>query len=376
MKRIFWFLQQLEYLGGTETATISIANLLCNEYEITLVVTAKEPLKVPYNINKKIKILYLNNEDNSKIDEKILKFCSEKKYFRAFYLILKNVHFSLIGKYKYRKMIKKMTTETDILIGSSLDNYLIIPKKRKYIYHYHYNYKFFKTFNERFMSLFYRKADKYVFLNEVIKNDICKKYKFYRNLSLFIQNPIKTKPSQNINYYNNTLVFLGRFAEQKNPLMLIETARILNEKGFKFNLNLYGDGKLLKDIQESIKKYELMNNVFIHKPTTNIEEVLKKSDLLLLTSLYEGTPLVINEAFSQSVPCITTNFGDSIKTCVPPNCGLIVENFNPNIYANEIIRLLDNKELYFKYRQNAYNYSLSFSDKKIKEKRINLIESI
>ena len=376
MKRIFWFLQQLEYLGGTETATISIVNLLCNEYEITLVVTAKEPLNVPYNINKKIKILYLDNEDNSKIDEKILKFCSEKKYFRAFLLILKNIHFSLIGKYKYRNLIKKKTNESDILIGSSLDNYLIIPKKRKCIYHYHYNFKFFKTFNERFMSLFYRKADKYVFLNEVIENDISKKYKFYKNKSLFIQNPIKTKPFENINYYNNNLVFLGRFAEQKNPLMLIEVAKILKENNFKFNLNLYGDGKLLKDIQEVIKKYNLENSVFINKPTTNIEDVLKKADLLLLTSLYEGTPLVINEAFSQSVPCITTNFGDSIKTCVPSNCGLIIDNFDPETYANNIIKLLNNKELYFKYRKNAYNYSLSFSDENIKEKWINLIESI
>lgn len=376
MKRIFWFLQQLEYLGGTETATISIANLLCNEYEITLVVTAKEPLNVPYNINKRIKILYLDNEDNSKIDEKILKFCSEKKYFRAFLLILKNIHFSLFGKYKYRNLIKKMTNESDILIGSSLDNYLIIPKKRKYIYHYHYNFKFFKTFNERFMSLFYRKADKYVFLNEVIKNDISKKYRFYKNKSLFIHNPIKTKPFENINYYNNSLVFLGRFAEQKNPLMLIEVAKILKDNGFKFSLNLYGDGKLLNDIQELIRKYNLENSVFINKPTTNIEEVLKKTDLLLLTSLYEGTPLVINEAFSQSVPCITTNFGDSIKTCVPSNCGLIIDNFDPKTYAINIIGLLNNKELYFKYRENAYNYSLSFSDEKIKEKRINLIKSI
>lgn len=376
MKRIFWFLQQLEYLGGTETATISIANLLCNEYEITLVVTAKEPSNIPYNINKKIKILYLNNEDNSKIDEKILRFCSEKKYFKVFLLILKNIHFSLIGKYKYRNIIKKMTNDNDILIGSSLDNYLIIPKKRKYIYHYHYNFKFFKTFNERFMSLFYRKADKYVFLNEVIKNDISKKYKFYKNKSLFIQNPIKTKQFKNINYYNNSLVFLGRFAEQKNPLMLIEVAKILKENDFKFNLNLYGEGKLLKDIQKAIKKYNLENNVFINEPTTDIEEVLKKTDLLLLTSLYEGTPLVINEAFSQSVPCITTNFGDSIKTCVPSNCGLIIDNFDPNNYANNIMQLLNNKELYFKYRENAYNHSRSFSDEKIKENWINLIESL
>ena len=89
MRKIYWFLQQLEFLGGTETATISIANELVNDYEITFVVTAREIKNIPYNINKKIKIIFLNNEDNSKIDEKILEFCKEKRFFKAFFAYFK-----------------------------------------------------------------------------------------------------------------------------------------------------------------------------------------------------------------------------------------------------------------------------------------------
>jgi len=58
MKKIYWFLQQLKDLGGTETATISIANLLVSNYDITLVITSNEPNSIPYNIDKKIKIIF------------------------------------------------------------------------------------------------------------------------------------------------------------------------------------------------------------------------------------------------------------------------------------------------------------------------------
>ena len=41
MKKIYWFLQQLEFLGGTETAIISIVNELVNIYDITFIIAAR-----------------------------------------------------------------------------------------------------------------------------------------------------------------------------------------------------------------------------------------------------------------------------------------------------------------------------------------------
>ena len=376
MKKIYWFLQQLKDLGGTETATISIANLLVSNYDITLVITSNEPNSIPYNIDKKIKIIYLNNDNSSKIDEKILRFCSEKKYFKALFLIFKNIYFVLFGKYKYRKIVKNMTTPYDILIASSLDNYLIIPKKRKYIYHYHYNYNFFKSFNERFMFRFYNKANEYVFLNEKIFDDINAKYSFFVDKSLYILNPIKTSFKKDFNYYDNSLIFIGRFADQKNPLMLIDVAKILKDKKLNFKLELYGDGKLLESLIRKINDYKLNDVVSICKPIKNIEIALRNKDVLLLTSLYEGTPLVINEAFSQSVTCVTTNFGDSTLSSVPLGTGIIIDSFDPEIFADKLFEFLSNKNKLINYKINAYKYSLHYSNSIIKEKWIKLIESL
>ena len=376
MRKIYWFLQQLEFLGGTETATISIANELVNDYEITFVVTAREIKNIPYNINKKIKIIFLNNEDNSKIDEKILEFCKEKRFFKAFLLILKNINFIIFAKYKYRRIVKKMTNKDDILIGSSLDNYLIIPRSRLFIFHYHFNAKFFNSFNEKFMSLFYRKPDYYVFLSKTILEAISKHKKRIIKKAFYIHNPIKINGYFNDKINGHSLIFIGRFADQKNPILLIEVMNELIKINKEFRLEMYGDGKLKDEIIARITTLHLENNIKIYKPSNDIEDILKNKDLLILTSLYEGMPLVINEAASCSVPVLSTNFGESAQDSITNKNGIVVDSFNPLIIANTINELFLNQEKLINLKRSAYEFSQKFNKKNIKNEWLSVLNKI
>lgn len=376
MRKIYWFLQQLEFLGGTETATISIANELVNDYEITFVVTAREIKNIPYNINKKIKIIFLNNEDNSKIDEKILEFCKEKRFFKAFLLILKNINFIIFAKYKYRRIVKKMTSKDDILIGSSLDNYLIIPRSRLFIFHYHFNAKFFNSFNEKFMSLFYRKPDYYVFLSKTILEAISKHKKRIIKKAFYIHNPIKINGYFNDIINGHNLIFIGRFADQKNPNLLIEVMNELIKINKDFRLEMYGDGKLKDEIIARITTLHLENNIKIYKPSNDIEGILKNKDLLILTSLYEGMPLVINEAASCSVPVLSTNFGESVQDSITNKNGIVVDSFNPLIIANTINELFLNQEKLINLKRSAYEFSQKFNKKSIKNEWLSVLNKI
>lgn len=376
MRKIYWFLQQLEFLGGTETATISIANELVNNYEITFVVTAREIKNIPYNINKKIKIIFLNNEDNSKIDEKILEFCKEKRFFNAFLLILKNINFIVFAKYKYRRILKKMTSKDDILIGSSLDNYLIIPRSRLFIFHYHFNAKFFNSFNEKFMSLFYRKPDYYVFLSKTILEAISKHKKRIIKKAFYIHNPIKINGYFNDKINGHNLIFIGRFADQKNPILLIEVMNELIKINKEFRLEMYGDGKLKDEIIARISTLHLENNIKIYKPSNDIEGILNNKDLLILTSIYEGMPLVINEAASCSVPVLSTNFGESVQDSITNKNGIVVDSFNPLIIANTINELFLNQEKLINLKRSAYEFSQKFNKKSIKNEWLSVLNKI
>ena len=375
MKKIYWFLQQLEYFGGTETATISLCNELIKYYDITLIVTARKIINPPYKIDKKIKIIYLNNEKISRVDEKIVKFCKDFHYFKAFLLSINSIIFSIFSKYKYRRYIKNITTNDDILITSSLDNYLIIPRCRKYLYHYHFNSKFYFSFNERFMSLFYHKPYKYIFLNKTIYNDITSKIKRIKNKSIYIENIIKLEPTYNINYYNNNLIFIGRYADQKDPLFLIKSLYELKKLNVNFKMNFYGEGKLLSKMKELIKELDLNKEIAINGESNDIKSILSDKDLLLLTSDYEGMPLVINEANSQSVPVFSTYFGDSTIDAILDNTGVIIYNKDPKEYALKLKELLLNKDKLMEYRKNSYLNSLKYSKENIVNKRLELLKN-
>lgn len=374
MKKIYWFLQQLKYLGGTETATISIANELVNDYDITFIVTDKESETIPYDIDKRIKIIYLNRPDNCKIDEKILEFCKEKSYFKAFLLTLKNINFMFFSKFKVRNKILKMTTKEDILIGSSLDNYMIIPRKRYFILHYHFNAKFYKSFNERFTSMFYRKPDKFVFLSDTILTQICGKNKRKKSISVAINNPIKTNGFLDFKYHDNSLVFIGRFADQKNPLLLIEIMNELKKINTHFHLDMYGEGKLKEEIIKSITKNNLENFITIHEPTVNVEEALKEKDLMILTSDYEGMPLVINEAASCSVPVISTNFGESTSDSITYLNGVVINTKDPKIFAEELNIILSNPKKIENLKVSSYYFSQKYNRKNIKNEWIKILK--
>ena len=373
-KRIFWFLEQLEFLGGTETATISIANLLSEYYNLTFVVTGNEIENLKYNISKNIKIIYLNNNLNTKVDEKMLKARKNKKYLKAIGIALRYFYFTILGKFKYRKQVLKNTNLYDILIASSPDNYQIMPRKRRFIFHYHFNSKYFLSFTERSLSHTYHKPNYYVFLSKLIRDDIGLKLPKILQNSTFIENMIKLQPHYYDEYFGNKFVFVGRYADQKNPLFLIEVAKILKDKGLDFRFDFYGSGKLKKYLENNVKKYNLSNLVFINNEEKDVVKIFSNKDLLLMSSNFEGMPLVINEANSQSVPVITTNFGDSTYDAVPENCGIIVENRDPETYANKLIELINNKERLKEYKKNAYNNAMKYSKDVILKKWLEFLD--
>ena len=82
--------------------------------------------------------------------------------------------------------------------------------------------------------------------------------------STFIENMIKLKPVLKNEFYNNNFVFLGRYADQKNPLFLIEVAKILKEHGLNFKISFFGSGKLKEAMIQKVKLYNLKDYVFIN----------------------------------------------------------------------------------------------------------------
>ena len=123
--------------------------------------------------------------------------------------------------------------------------------------------------------------------------------------------------------------FVGRLTEQKNPLRLlrlIEEVKKHNRDDLHFVM--VGDGVLRSDVDTYITEHELQENVTRIAYVENTPEFISMLDGLVLTSVYEGMPIVSIEAMCMSTPIFSTDTGDLKRFLDKNQNGLIVDEEN------------------------------------------------
>jgi glycosyltransferase involved in cell wall biosynthesis len=118
---------------------------------------------------------------------------------------------------------------------------------------------------------------------------------------------ISSGPSEGL----QRIVFLGRFHLQKRPEWIVQLGA---DSGIP--VLMIGDGELKQELQHLVE--ELQANVEFTGFLPNPWEVFQKGDVLVLTSRFEGKPLVIEEALLRGVPVLAMNlYGltDEYKDC-------------------------------------------------------------
>ena len=107
------------------------------------------------------------------------------------------------------------------------------------------------------------------------------------------------------------LLFVGRLESQKNPVLLIDAAKRLYERGVRFQLTIIGDGSLRPDTERRIEESRVSHCVHLLGWTSQdqVRRHLLASRALVLSSDDEGLPVAIMEAFATGRPAIATDVG-------------------------------------------------------------------
>lgn len=121
-----------------------------------------------------------------------------------------------------------------------------------------------------------------------------------------------------------TFFSAGRLSPEKNHSRLIDAFGIVHEKNPQTRLVIAGDGPLRAELQSQIARMGLRESVKLVGHTSNPYRLMSNSDVFVLSSDYEGQPMVLLEALVLGLPVITTSFG-SVKGALPPNVGTIVD---------------------------------------------------
>lgn len=123
------------------------------------------------------------------------------------------------------------------------------------------------------------------------------------------------------------IVFAGRLARPKQPLLLLEAlSELATDLKKRVILDIYGDGPQRLLLQQRIDEDKL-SNVKITSSLYRSEIISKmgKADVLVLPTSYEGFPYVVLEAMSNGLAVVASNVG-GIREAVNDDNGWLVEN--------------------------------------------------
>ena len=148
--------------------------------------------------------------------------------------------------------------------------------------------------------------------------------------------------------------WVGRLTAIKDPEMFIKSAAEMRSRWPDSRYVLVGDGELRKACEESIRLLALDGHISILGWQRQLENIYSSLDMLALTSINEGTPLVMLEAMASGRPVIAVDVGGvrdlMVGSAVPHGELQVFENGilatrDANSIANAISYLLERPEL-------------------------------
>ncbi len=178
------------------------------------------------------------------------------------------------------------------------------------------------------------------------------------------------------------LVQVASFVEKKGHRILVETMRLLKDKGAIDNVSLalIGDGPLKQRIIDLIEKYHLKKYVaFIdHVPYKSLHQELLKYHVFIHPSLTTsdgncegGAPVVLLDAQASGMPIISTYHCDIPEEVIDGETGILVPEDSREALAEAILKFFDKPKLLAEYgiaarKHVERNYSAKTQTEKLR----------
>ena len=341
--KIVYCLNSIQVFGGISTAVITKANALAEKgHEVFIAVSDHNPA-IPVDVSDKVlvkdlEVKYYEDDWKSKIH------------------VLKGI---LIKRRKHKKRLTQFLNQVDpdivISVGQCEKYFLPRIKGRwKSIREFHYD----KMYRLRGSNSFPQKLLAY----------IINIYDYKFKIKLYDQIVILTEDDKNVNWKNNSkvtvisnpiaklankesllekkkIVTAGHLIKVKNHSSLINVFCLVIKKHPEWELDIYGDGELKEQLTKEIYKNGLTNHVFLKGYKPHLQEVLNGYSIFVLSSIYEGMPMVILEAMSCGLPVISYDCPYGPKQLIKDGeNGYLVPVNDEAMMARKICDLIENDD--------------------------------
>lgn len=304
MKKLLFAAYSLD-VGGIEKALVTLLNeLQKKDYEITLVLEKKEGIFLE-ELNPQIRVItFTPNNDKNVLKRKFINLVRQVKfalkYKNRFDFAASFATYSNSSAYVARTASKNSAlwghADYLTLFKNSVEEMKEFFKQKRYNRFKHIIFVS-KEGKESFIATFPETKEKTMVCNNLI-DDL--KIEELANEEIELQKQEVT-----------TFLNVGRHDERQKKLSkLIEASKKLKTEGYNFKVLFVGDGQDTEKYKEMVKQNNLEEQIIFLGRKQNPYPYFKISDCVILTSDYEGYPVVFIESMILNKPIITTKVSD------------------------------------------------------------------
>lgn len=376
MKKNILFVIDSLASGGAEKSLVSLLTLFdYSKYNVDLMMFSQKGLYLPL-IPKEVRVLevpeYLQHQSKG------IKYLIKNRKFKDLYLRMRlfldirnsylksKFHGAQISWKWTSKGITGLDKKYDVAIAYSqgMPTYYVADKVNadKKICWVNTDYKK-APYNPVFDEVYYNKFDNIVAVSDYGKQAFIEKIPSMKSKVEVIYDIISPTLIKKMScedggfddeYSGIRILTIGRLVDVKGYDMAIDAAYKLNQDGIDFKWYVIGEGYLKEKLDKQIKTYNLQEHFIFLGTTHNPYKYLRKCDIYVQPSRFEGFGLAIAEAKILNKLVITTNFDTVHNQIQNRKNGIIVGMSSIEIY-NAIININKNTGLKNSIQSNLCN---------------------
>lgn len=175
------------------------------------------------------------------------------------------------------------------------------------------------------------------------------------------------------------VIAVGRLDYQKGFDRLIDAWQIVCSTGLfqEWRLDIFGQGEWKDMLKAKVREYGLQNSLHLNEPTKEIAKEYADSSMLVMSSNYEGFPMVMIEAMACGLPVVTFDFKCGPRDIIKDEeNGLIVPDGDIQALADAMMRLMANESLRQTMSVEARKVTETYSEEVVMGKWISLFEGL
>lgn len=344
--KVLFLTRDLSMLGGVERVIEALTTSLSKYHDCGVLTLVNAPMHESYNINS-IQCLGLESPKN--------KFAQLKYHIKTFLSLS-----SIIKNNGCEYIVANSPSLSCLTILASLFN----KGKVKVICYEHNTFLFPNIIWRTLRRILFSHAHATIALTKDTYID----YIGINANPIQVYNPITIKPGDRSRCDGFNVLALGRLTKQKGFDMLIDAWSIVASRNKKLQLHIVGDGDERDSLEKKIADLSLQESITIHKADSNVQAYYSTSDLFVMTSRYEGFPLVLAEAMAHGLPVVSFDCKSGPSDIINNKNGCLIKSGDIVALANKILTIFDDRDYLKRLSDGAMFTSRDFDIDEISKK--------